>query len=49
MNFTQKRVKSTSSYPNIEYHLTLNMAKEFSMVECNGKDNKRAVIKELIC
>ncbi|WP_039761457.1 antA/AntB antirepressor family protein [Bartonella queenslandensis] len=37
VNFTQKRVKPKSGRPSIEYHLTLDMAKELSMVERNEK------------
>lgn len=37
MSFTQKRVKPKSGRPSTEYHLTLDMAKELSMVERNEK------------
>lgn len=35
--FTQKRVKIQRGRPSIEYHITLDMAKELSMVERNEK------------
>ncbi|WP_375707634.1 antA/AntB antirepressor family protein [Bartonella sp. AA1HLJMS] len=37
VSFTQKRVKPKGGRPSIEYHLTLDMAKELSMVERNEK------------
>ncbi|WP_455466412.1 antA/AntB antirepressor family protein [Bartonella sp. B39] len=37
MSFTQKRVKPKGGRPSMEYHLTLDMAKELSMVERNEK------------
>ncbi|WP_139413587.1 antA/AntB antirepressor family protein [Bartonella mastomydis] len=37
VSFTQKRVKPKGGRPSTEYHLTLDMAKELSMVERNEK------------
>ncbi|UNE55462.1 antA/AntB antirepressor family protein [Bartonella machadoae] len=37
VNFTQKRVKPKSGRPSTEYYITLDMAKELSMVERNEK------------
>ncbi|WP_375657105.1 antA/AntB antirepressor family protein [Bartonella sp. CM120XJJH] len=37
VSFTQKRVKPKGGRPSIEYHITLDMAKELSMVERNEK------------
>ncbi|WP_455475712.1 antA/AntB antirepressor family protein [Bartonella sp. B17] len=37
VSFTQKRVKPQGGRPSIEYHLTLDMAKELAMVERNEK------------
>ncbi|WP_273724641.1 antA/AntB antirepressor family protein [Bartonella sp. AU18XJBT] len=37
VSFTQKRVKPKGGRPSTEYHITLDMAKELSMVERNEK------------
>lgn len=45
-SFTQKTVKPSGGRPSTEYHLTLDMAKELSMVENNakGRDARRYFI-----
>lgn len=40
ISFTQNSVKPTGGRPTVEYHLTLNMAKELAMVENNEQGRK---------
>ncbi|AZS50384.1 hypothetical protein DM558_06165 [Entomomonas moraniae] len=37
LSFAQKRAKPTGGRPSVEYHITIDMAKELSMVERNEK------------
>lgn len=37
LSFTQKRVKPKGGRPSVEYHITLDMAKELSMIERTEK------------